>query len=157
MQHTAAYDLDAFAAHAPRQRLRVAPAVPRRGLFNKANLRYVRWIAFGAVLISLVASVICSQISVTELSAQIARQQSDLADLQSEHTYLSNEMEMKTSLKNVEEYAKTQLGLVKLDKSQITYVERTNEDVIVRPASDLEKVLGSVSTSVMSFMEYLAP
>ncbi|MEG1407167.1 MAG: cell division protein FtsL, partial [Ruthenibacterium sp.] len=98
-----------------------------------------------------------SQTKATEMSGQIAMQQQELVDLQSEYTYLSNEVEMKTNLTSVEEYARTKLGLVKIDKSQITYVERKNDEVIVRPKNELQKIFGSVSTQAMSFMEYLTP
>lgn len=157
MQQNAAYDLDTFAAREPRERLRVAPVVKKRRRLSFLTLRNIKIIAVAVIFVTLVCSVLYSQTTATEMAGQIAMQQKVLVGLQSEYTYLSNEVEMKTNLANVEEYARTKLGLVKIDKSQVTYVERKSEDVIVRPQNDLQKMFGSVSTQAMSFMEYLTP
>ena len=157
MQQNAAYDLDTFAAREPRERLHVAPVVKKRRRLSFLTLRNIKIIAVAVIFVTLVCSVLYSQTTATEMAGQIAMQQKVLVGLQSEYTYLSNEVEMKTNLANVEEYARTKLGLVKIDKSQVTYVERKSEDVIVRPQNDLQKMFGSVSTQAMSFMEYLTP
>lgn len=78
---------------------------------------------------------------------------------QSEYAYLNNEMEMRTSLKNVEQYAQSQLGL-RLNSgsdSQITYVERKNDEVIVLPRLNRRKTRFHRNDQALSFMEYLAP
>ncbi|MEG0910047.1 MAG: hypothetical protein RSB47_04115 [Ruthenibacterium sp.] len=157
MQQNAAYDLDAFAAREPRERLRVAPRTQRRRRLSFITLRNIKWTMVAVIFLTLVCSVLYSQTTATEMAGQIAMQQKVLVDLKSEYTYLNNEVEMKTNLANVEDYARTKLGLVKIDKSQVTYVERKNDDVIVRPQNELQKMFGSVSTQAMSFMEYLTP
>lgn len=153
---TAAYNLEDFAAREPRERLRVAEKTKKRGL-ARINLKIVKIVAFASIFVALVCSVLDSQRTVTELTAKIAKGESALFDLQSEYAYLNNEMEMRTSLKNVEQYAQSQLGLVKLDQSQITYVERKNDEVIVLPETNLQKLMTTVTTEALSFMEYLAP
>ena len=155
-QEVAAYNLEDFAAREPRERLRVAEKTKKRG-FARINLNTVKIVAFASIFVALVCSVLDSQRTVTELTAKIAQGENALFDLQSEYAYLNNEMEMRTSLKNVEQYAQAQLGLVKLDKSQITYVERKNDEVIVRPETNLQKLMTTVTTEALSFMEYLAP
>ncbi len=155
-QEVAAYNLEDFAAREPRERLRVAEKTKKRGL-ARINLNTVKIVAFASIFVALVCSVLDSQRTVTELTAKIAQGENALFDLQSEYAYLNNEMEMRTSLKNVEQYAQAQLGLVKLDKSQITYVERKNDEVIVRPETNLQKLMTTVTTEALSFMEYLAP
>ncbi|MEG1925461.1 MAG: hypothetical protein RR415_06915 [Ruthenibacterium sp.] len=157
MQQNAAYDLETFAPREPRERLHVAARTKKRRRLSFITLRNVKIAAVAVIVLSLVCSVLYSQTKATEMSGQIAMQQQELLDLQSEYTYLSNEVEMKTNLTSVEEYARTKLGLVKIDKSQITYVERKNDEVIVRPKNELQKIFGSVSTQAMSFMEYLTP
>ena len=118
MQTNAAYDLERFAPREQKPRLRVAgQPKPKRGL-ARYNLKWIKAVAFASVFLALVCSVLYSQVQSTELSAQIRTQEDTLADLQSEYTYLSNEMEMKTNLSAVQEYATNTLKMVKMDRSQ---------------------------------------
>ena len=137
MQTNAAYDLERFAPREQKPRLRVAgQPKPKRGL---------------------VCSVLYSQVQSTELSAQIRTQEDTLADLQSEYTYLSNEMEMKTNLSAVQEYATNTLKMVKMDRSQVTYVTTGQENKVERSDTGLARLAGEISQTVASFMEYLTP
>ena len=120
MQTNAAYDLERFA---PREQSRVCAwpgsQSPNGGL-ARYNLKWIKAVAFASVFLALVCSVLYPQVQSTELSAQIRTQEDTLADLQSEYTYLSNEMEMKTNLSAVQEYATNTLKMVKMDRSQVT-------------------------------------
>ena len=93
----------------------------------------------------------------TELSAQIRTQEDTLADLQSEYTYLAGEMEMKTNLSAVQEYATNTLKMVKMDRSQVTYVTTVQENKVERSDTGLARLAGEISQTVASFMEYLTP
>jgi len=159
MQQTEAYDLNTFAARAPRRRapLHVAPPVKKKRGLARFNLKAVRVVLVSTLFLGLVCSVLYSQSQVTVLTGNIAKQQQQLVDLQSEYTYLTNEMEMKTSLDSVADYASTKLGLVKLDRSQIVYVQRSPEARIVRKAGFFENLLDTLKQGGLSFMEYLAP
>ena len=70
---------------------------------------------------TLVCGLLYSQATLTELTGDIQATQRELVEAQSEYNYLSGVLDSKTGLKNVEEIATTQLGLMKLDRSQITY------------------------------------
>jgi len=48
----------------------------------------------------------------------------------SENVRMQSELEAKMSMKNVEDYAENTLGLTKLDKSQIVYMEVQSDNVI---------------------------
>ena len=116
MQTNAAYDLERFAPREQKPRLRVAgQPKPKRGL-ARYNLKWIKAVAFASVFLALVCSVLYSQVQSTELSAQIRTQEDTLADLQSEYTYLAGEMEMKTNLSAVQEYATNTLKMVKMDR-----------------------------------------
>lgn len=137
MQTNAAYDLERFAPREQKPRLRVAgQPKPKRGL-ARYNLKWIKAVAFASVFLALVCSVLYSQVQSTELSAQIRTQEDTLADLQSEYTYLSNEMEMKTNLSAVQEYATNTLKMVKMDRSQVTYVTTGQENKVERSDTGL--------------------
>lgn len=155
-----AYNLSDFAPRPERERqaLRVAPTDNRPAkLFGRLDVRWVKAVALASVMLALVCSVLFSQTRATELTASIASRQSDLTSLKSEYTYLSNEMEMKTNLKTVELYATQKLGLVQMDKSQITYVTSDDANRIERHEKGLAQAAREISGGVLSFMEYLAP
>ena len=155
MQENPAYNLDAFAARAPKERLRVAPVQKKKRGLSRYNKQAIKIVAVTTLFLALVCSVLYSQTMLTELGAQMVAQEKEMVQLQSEYTYLSTEMEMKTSLKNVEQYASAQLGLVKLDKSQIVYVNRERSSDIVCAQSWLSKLTGSAALGSMNFlMEY---
>ena len=154
MQTNAAYDLERFAPREQKPRLRVAgQPKPKRGL-ARYNFKAV---AFASVFLALVCSVLYSQVQSTELSAQIRTQEDTLADLQSEYTYLAGEMEMKTNLSAVQEYATNTLKMVKMDRSQVTYVTTGQENKVERSDTGLARLAGEISQTVASFMEYLTP
>ena len=72
-------------------------------------------------------------------------------------TSLSNEMEMKTNLSAVQEYATNTLKMVKMDRSQVTYVTTGQENKVERSDTGLARLAGEISQTVASFMEYLTP
>ena len=147
MQQTAAYDLNMYARSARRtqreglERLRVEKTEKRvvlRRLWQRAQF----------VVLCAVA---------LELGGQIGDMQSELTELRSEYDYLNNQLEMQTNLTEVENYARTELGLVKMDKSQITYVAGNEEARVVRQESGFQQFLQHITGGFLSFMSYLDP
>ena len=156
-QSNTAYDLERFAPREQKPRLRVAKTPKKRRFLARYNLKWLKVVAAAAVMLALVCSVLYSQTQATELSANIKNQQDELTDLQSDYTYLTNELEMKTNLSTVKEYALSTLQMVKLDRSKITYVMADEQNTVVRTSSGLARVADEVTQGVLSFMEYLAP
>ncbi|HIV87852.1 MAG TPA: cell division protein FtsL [Candidatus Pygmaiobacter gallistercoris] len=150
----AAYDLSTFENRDPRPKLRVAhnPKAKRR-----VDLSRFKIIATAAVIFSLAWGVLYSRAQITELTTQISSTESDLSDAKSEYDYLNLQLESRTDLDTVENYAVTQLGLVQADPSQITYLTLENEDKVVKPESEVKTFLENLSAGFMNLMEYLAP
>ncbi len=134
VQENAAYDLSLFEEHKTQKpSLSVTPKNKRHAL--KSGFVWVRAVSAAAVLLALVVSVLCAHVQSTELSAQLRKMEDELQDLQSQYTYLSTELEMKTNLTAVQSYASNTLGMVKLDRSQVTYVTNEEENRVERPDS----------------------
>ena len=150
----AAYDLTTFENREQRPRLRVArsPKAKRR-----VDLSGFKIIAVVAVIFSLAWGVLYSRAQVTELTTQISSTESDLSEAKSEYDYLNLQLESRTDLETVEDYAVTQLGLVKVDSSQITYLTLESEDKVVKPESEVKTLPENFSAGFMNLMEYLAP
>lgn len=154
--NTAAYDLETFAPRSRRERqpLRVVKNKKRRRVLG-IDLRVVKIVALTSVFLALVASVLYSHTTATELAGQVKVQQDALVELESEYAYLNNELDMKSNISTVEEYATSQLGLVKMDRSQVTYVYGGEENTITRTKTGFGRIADQVQKGILSAMEYL--
>ncbi len=156
MQGNEAYDLSLFAPREERAELHVAqPPKKENGLRGK--WMWLKWIVFVVIMVALVCNLLYAHVNSTELSAQMHKKQDELVELQSEYTYLSNEMEMKTNLAAVQQYATSTLKMVKMDPSQVTYVLSNEENQVERPNTGFARLAVEVSQTLASFMEYLKP
>ena len=149
MKQNAAYDLSRFA---PQQEQQPKPQVEvvrrdRNVVFEKklAKLR-IRCTLLAVSVILLMVMTVNSRTELNETMNSIQRSTSDLTDLQSEYIYLNYELESLVSLKNAEEFAENELGLIKLGQSQVEYVSLQSGNTI----ETAEKAEG-----VVPFAKYL--
>ena len=149
-------------AAAPRlERPQPAVKVVRGGDYGLNRVRrFARMVARVlalAVVLGLVISVLYSHAKLTELSGEINEVNTQLAAARSEYDYLSTRMSDITSRASLQEVAEGQLGLVKLDPSQITYVQLEDESVIQKSTNTAGKLLGEVRTAALSLLNNLNP
>ena len=151
-----ANDLELFENRTPRPRAKVR-AVRGKKKASRLNLQTVKTVALAVVMAALVVGFLYSQATITELTVDIQNVQSELVSEQSTYNYLSGVLDSKTSLRNVEQIAAGELGLVKVDRSQVTYFSLESESVINRPQTAAQKITEFLSTGLLSLMEYLNP
>ena len=151
-----AYDLELFENRTQRPRAKVR-AVRGKKKASRLNLQTVKTVALAVVMAALVVGFLYSQATITELTVDIQNVQSELVSEQSTYNYLSGVLDSKTSLRNVEQIAASELGLVKVDRSQVTYFSLESESVINRPQTAAQKITEFLSTGLLSLMEYLNP
>ena len=151
-----AYDLELFENRAQQPRAKVR-AVRGKKRASRLNLQTVKTVAVAVVMAALVVGFLYSQATITELTVDIQNVQSELVSEQSTYNYLSGVLDSKTSLRNVEQIAAGELGLVKVDRSQVTYFSLESESVINRPETAAQKITEFLSTGLLSLMEYLNP
>ena len=107
---------------------------PRRKLFYiEAGKRgTLAKIMIGSILaLVLFSLVINSYVQLNEVYSQISAAESTLNDLQSENVRMQTQLEGQASIRNIKEYAEDRLGLQKLDRSQIQYIQIQTEDEVV--------------------------
>ena len=121
--------------------------------FAQATLRTLAL----AIVLGLVVSVLYSYAKLTELSGQINEVNTQLAAAQSEYDYLSTKMSDITSRASLQEVAEGQLGLVKLDPSQITYVQLEDQSIIEKSSSSAVRLLDKVRTAALNLLDGLNP
>lgn len=152
-----AYELERFAnrpleTEKPRMR-----AVRGKKQALKINHERIKTIAVCVLMVGLTMGVLESQATITELTSQIQSTNKQLINAKSDYNYLSGVLDSKTSLKNVEQIATSQLGLMKLDKSQITYVTLESESTIQRQGSEVNRITSFLQSVIQKVMDYLNP
>ena len=73
--------------------------------------------------------------------------------MEAENVRLQSELESRMSAKNVEDYAENELGMRKIDSSQIKYIRIQTDDVVDIPQQD-EGILAKVRAFFDSCVEY---
>ena len=121
--------------------------------FAQATLRTLAL----AIVLGLVVSVLYSHAKLTELSGQINEVNTQLAAAQSEYDYLSTKMSDITSRASLQDVAEGQLGLVKADQSQITYIQLEEQSIIEKTGSDAGRFLAGIRTAALNLLDSLNP
>ncbi len=83
----------------------------------------VRIILAATIVLVLFSAMTYGRVELSKLYSEKAELEEQLTLLSNENISLESELAQKTGLTKVEEYAENQMGLQKLDKSQIEYVE----------------------------------
>ena len=105
----------------------------------------------------LIFSVVHSQARITELNGQINDTRTDLTAAKSEYDYLSTKMSDITSRASLQDVAEGQLGLVKADQSQITYIQLEEQSVIEKTSDSASQLLLGIRTAALNLLGSLNP
>lgn len=118
-----AYDLQRFEqyAEAP-QNVRDTITVKREKSVHPAKI-----VAAALLVLVMAFTLLYSQVILTELNSQINNAETRLNTLQAECVRMQTELEGKMSLKEIEEKAISEYGMVKPDGSQVSYVKMEAE------------------------------
>ena len=95
---------------------------------------------FAANMKIVIAAIIVLALFSIMTYGRVELSKSQLTTLQNENISLESELAQKTGLTKVEDFAENQLGLQKLDKSQIEYVEideKTTAEVVTPEDSNI--------------------
>ena len=83
---------------------------------------------FMTILMGIVGTMIYSQVQLTELTDQLNSASKQLEEEQSVYTQLKMKSDAQVSLEMVEDYAKDQLGMKKIDQSQVVCISLSDGD-----------------------------
>ena len=115
------------------------------------------------VILSILAAVGASayilycQMQLTQLTAEVSKQSDNLSEMQAENVSLTTKKMNSMDMTEVEQHAVDDLGMVKMDNSQIEYVELTRPDVVTVAHSEhsLENVVSGLTEWFSSIVEYI--
>lgn len=102
----------------------------------------------------LLGLVIYGKVQNAAIHNEITEQTKYVDMLRSENVRMQTEIESKSALKSVEEYATNVLGMQKLDKSQIEYLSIENGNVVDIPDRN-ENLFVKIKHAFEDFVEYL--
>jgi cell division protein FtsB len=143
---------------APRAAMEVLPQPARRRKNpGRARTPYGKYVAVALCVFGVLAVMLTSYMRVNELSVQNDRLAAAISALEGRESALNAKKEQLYNLAFVEDYAKNVLGMVKLDKSEIHYVELSNPERMTAAAPDADAA-GQVSALARGFnavLEYL--
>lgn len=81
------------------------------------------WSLLILIAMTLMGSLIYGRVEISRLYNERAGLERELSQLQNENVGMQSEIAERMNMTKVEEYARNDLGLQKLDKSQIEYIE----------------------------------
>lgn len=131
------------------------PIEHRRNLKLKPRVSTaLRLIITGTVAGFMLFAMVFGKVELSKVYSEQSELQEQLSQLNEDNLSLKSELDAKTGLSQVEEYAENTLGLQKLDKSQVEYVEVETDDVIEAVDKD-ENIFVSIKKWFSDVLEYI--
>lgn len=124
---------------------------------NTAAKRFfsLKFVFLCTLVCTLLCVMIYEKVQISGLCTEQTQLQSELTELQDGNQSLESELAQKTSMTKVEEYARNELGLIKLEKSQIEYVEVENEAVASVIETKDRSIFVRIKNWFASMLEYI--
>ena len=122
----------------------------------KPHLLNVKSVAAFLIFIVTISFILTGYAKVSELTAKSAALQKQLTTLESEEKRLNLETEKKTNLKTIDDIAKNQLNMTKVQSYQVEYVglNKTDKAEILK-SSPISNAISAISQGISSIKEYL--
>ncbi len=120
---------------------------------NKRTFKTAINIMSIAVVVSLVIGVLYTNAEITKTANSISKVKKSITEIDSEKAYLQFTLESKMSLNEIEDYAVGVLGMVKMDSSQLEYVEIENENKIEKGNDNLTEKIEEAVQPVLSYFK----
>lgn len=163
------YQQAAYPAPVPRQapkpQLQPAPPPQRQPRQNRQpqqgkvrlKLPYGKYGVLVCGIFAAALVILFNYMKVTELTNQNAQLRAELEALESDGKALDAKREQVFNLSYVEERARNALGMVKADKSQVEYLDLSQQDVVEIPGnqSSAPAFVGGFLKSFNAVLEYL--
>lgn len=150
----AAYDLSKYENAAPKltdsQKAKIV--VRRAKPQQSASAPKILFTAAAAMLV--LSLVVYPKVQQATVMSDINKLNEQVTILESENVRMQTAIESKSALNAVEDYAINILGMQKLDKSQIEYLNIENGNVIEIP-DDEQNIFVRIKLSFEEFLEYI--
>ena len=98
---------------------------------QKAAIPYGKYAVMLACVFAVALTIVASYMQLAAVNLENAKLRQEIAKLESEENALNAKKEQIYNLAFVEDYARNELGMVKMDKSQVHYLEMDSGDRMV--------------------------
>ena len=157
-----AYDLSVYEPK-PKTKAKPSPAENRAANIevnrNSGNLpkrdSAFKVLLMAFAILAILCYVLYGYVETNSLFREISKLETELKNLEAENITLAAEYEARTSLKNVEDYAENVLGLRKLDKTQIEYIDLPGNTVIEKIDTENRNIFIIIRNKINELREYL--
>lgn len=155
------YDFSRFET---KKRMVHGSSAPRLGSGHSASaasrfrVRFSNIFLYFVICITLV-TILVSYVRLTEVTSHITTLQAELSRVENEGKVLQTQLESKTKLDEVEEIAKNQLGMVKVQTHQLEYSTQSSEgkaEVFKRKGGIVSNIYDAVSKTFNAVLSYIS-
>lgn len=127
---------------------------------QKAAVPYGKYAVMLACVFAVALGIVASYMQLAAINLENAKLRQEITKLESEENALNAKKEQMYNLAYVEDYAQNTLGMVKLDKSQVHYLEMDSGDKMVLAEAAMSGEAGSallerLSQAFSTVLEYL--
>jgi len=124
---------------------------------EKAKVPYIKYGIIALCLFSVLAVMIFFNMQNAELASKNSVLKKEIVRLSDEENALNAKKEQMYNLSSVEDYAKNVLGMVKMNRADINYVELANEEriSIAQPEENSSEVVSGITRAFNIVLEYL--
>lgn len=122
---------------------------------RRKNVANIRIIVAAVIVLFLFSFMTYGRVELAKLYSEKTELEAQLTLLQNENISLESELAQKTGLTKVEDYAENRLGLQKLDKSQIEYVEIEEQTSAQTVSPDNSNIFVKIRDWFNGALEYL--
>ncbi|MFT3952148.1 MAG: hypothetical protein QM689_09460 [Oscillospiraceae bacterium] len=132
-----------------------APEIRHKKIVRpKSMVYFIEIFTCGLLILTLLGMTLYGRVELSRIVAEQSGLTDQLEELDKDNQALSAELEAQSGLTNVEDYAENTLGLQKLDKAQIEYVEIPKSTVIEVVQTEDKSFWGEVKDWFGDVMEY---
>lgn len=123
-----------------------------------ARVPYLKYAAIGLCVFTVLLAILSSYTAITELAYQNSDLRHQIETLEGENKGLQAKKEQMYNLTFVEQYAQSELGMVKMEQSDISYVDLSNPETMLVGSGETNAApawLTTLSGYLQAVVEYL--
>ena len=115
----------------------------------------IKVLAIAVAVMAILFAMIYGRVELTSLYSKQSELETELSRLQNENVSLESELAKKTGLTKIEDYAENRLGLRKLNRAQIEYVEVPKASVAQAAEVEDDNLFVAVKRWFTGVLEYI--
>ena len=153
-----AYDLSLFEERKPRVvPVKKKPDIEERYKKSRNAFKAVKIFVAVSLVLAFSVMLLFNQAQMSELTTELTEYKAMLKEAENDAVHLQLEFEKRVSAKNVEEYAKNELGMQKMEAAQIERIYTEEGDKVeLSKEDDGGGFFGFISKGISKILSYLS-